>query len=358
MDAKIRFEYSGTIGQSGKRAGTGSRKAPGQSRRTHDDPRPAKKNTVSQSTAQRRSAASSHIRELGSVSKSCKRVGLATSTYYYQPKKDSVEKAKEDADIRDRIEAVQAKFSFYGYRRIHHHLERLEGLTVNEKRIIRIMRENGLKAIIWRGFKMKTTNSNHSYGYAPNLLPGRIINGVNQVWITDLTYIRIQTGFIFLSVILDLYSRKAVGWAISTSIDADLCLAALDDAVRKRQPPRGLIHHSDRGVQYACDKYRVRLVQYGIIPSMSAKGYCYDNAFMESWFKTLKAEEVYLTEYETIEDVLKGVPNFIEAVYNKKRLHSSLNYFSPDEFEDLVAKGLLEKHGIQPVMQLSGKPSN
>jgi putative transposase len=220
------------------------------------------------------------------------------------------------------------------------------------------MRENGLKSLIWKGFKIKTTNSNHSYGYAPNLLPGRVINGVNQVWVTDLTYIRIATGFVYLSVILDLFSRKAVGWAVSAKIDADLCLAALDDAIAKRKPPPGLIHHSDRGVQYACDKYRNSLEQHGITPSMSAKGYCYDNAFMESWFKTLKAEEVYLTEYVKIEDVLKSIPNFIEAVYNKKRLHSSLNYFSPEEFEDLAAKGQLKQNGIQPVMQVLGNLSN
>ncbi len=157
---------------------------------------------------------------------------------------------------------------------------------------------------------------------------------------------------------LDLYSRRIVGWAISMRLDAELCLEALNDALEKRKPAPGLIHHSDRGVQYACERYRNRLHKSGIVSSMSAKGYCYDNAFMESWFKTLKAEEVYLTEYETLEDVLKNVPNFIENVYNKKRLHSSLNYFSPEEFEELAQKRQLGKHGIESVMQLPGNPSN
>lgn len=256
------------------------------------------------------------------------------------------------------IERVQAEFPFYGYRRVHEHLERLEGITVNEKKIRRIMRKYGLHALIWRGFKVKTTDSEHEFGYAPNLLPGMKITGVNQVWVTDITYIRILTGFVYLAAVLDLFSRRVVGWAISTRIDAELCLKALDDAIDKRRPSAGLIHHSDRGVQYACKEYRQRLKDHEIVASMSAKGYCYDNAFMESWFKTLKAEEVYLTEYETIDDVLKSVPRFIEAVYNEKRLHSSLGYYSPMEFEELAAKGLLEKRGVQPFIKLPGSPSS
>jgi putative transposase len=247
---------------------------------------------------------------------------------------------------------VQARFPMYGYRRVHKHLERVEGLTVNEKRIRRVMRENGLKALIWRGFKVKTTDSAHSHGYAPNRLKGMELDGVNQVWVADITYIRIRTGFVYLAAILDLFSRKVIGWAISSRLDAELCLAALKRAIRERRPRAGLIHHSDRGVQYACEAYRQLLAEHEIVASMSAKGYCYDNAFMESWFKTLKAEEVYLTEYETIDDVLENVPRFIEAVYNDERLHSSLGYVSPTEFEQLLAKGQLKKLGIDPVIKL------
>lgn len=254
--------------------------------------------------------------------------------------------------MRDLIEQVQAEFPFYGYRRVHEHLKRLHKMIINKKRILRIMRKYGLKALIWRGFKVKTTDSEHNFGYAKNLLPGRKITDINQVWVADITYIRILTGFVYLAAILDLFSRRVVGWAISKRIDSKLCLDALEEAIKKRNPKPGLIHHSDRGVQYACDEYRETLEAHKIIPSMSAKGYCYDNAFMETWFKTLKAEEVYLTEYETIDDVLRNVPSFIEAVYNEKRLHSSLGYYTPVEFERLAAKGLLEKLGIQPFIQL------
>jgi putative transposase len=260
--------------------------------------------------------------------------------------------------VRELIESVQTEFPFYGYRRLHEWLERKRGVTINEKKILRIMKKYGLKALIWRGWKIKTTDPDHNFGYAKNLLPGRHVTGINQVWVTDITYIRIRSGFVYLAVILDLYSRRVVGWAISLKIDTELCLTALDDAIEKRRPEAGLIHHSDRGVQYACTAYKDRLAENGIIPSMSAKGYCYDNAFAETFFKTLKAEEVYLTEYETLEDVLKAVPRFIESVYNEKRLHSSLGYFSPEEFEKLAERKQLQKQGLQPVMILPGNPSS
>ncbi len=217
------------------------------------------------------------------------------------------------------------------------------------------MRENGLRAMIWRGFKIKTTDSNHTFGIAPNRLAGTKVTGLNQVWVADITYIRVKYGFVYLSAVMDLYSRNIVGWAISKRIDARLCITAMIAAIEQRNPPQGLIHHSDRGVQYACNEYRELLELNGIVASMSAKGHCYDNAFMESFFKTLKAEEVYLTEYETIEDVEKNIPRFIEAVYNRKRLHSSLGYKSPVEYERLAVQGkkLLENLGIPTVVNVS-----
>ena len=172
---------------------------------------------------------------------------------------------------------------------MHWHLKKVMGETVNTKKIRRIMDEYGLKAVIWKGFKVKTTDSDHEHGYAPNLLPGKVITGVNQVWVTDITYICITTGFVYLAAILDLFSRKVIGWAISKSLHHSMCLEALKMAIETRKPPKGCIHHSDRGVQYACPGYREFAQKFGLIISMSAKGYCYDNAFMESWFKTLRS---------------------------------------------------------------------
>lgn len=359
LAAALRGRHSDSQGRgSPEGAGTRKREAKGQNWRTDDDYRLVKKNGALEKTADKRRFVDHYVEQFGSVSDACKAVGLTPSSYYYKPKGNPVAKAKADADVRDLIEETQAEFPFYGYRRIHEWLERKRGITVNEKRILRIMKKFGLKALIWRGFKIKTTDADHNYGYAPNRLPGMKLTGINQVWVTDITYIRILAGFVYLAVIIDLFSRRVVGWAISLKIDAALCLSALDDAIAKREPLPGLIHHSDRGVQYACDVYKARLAERGIIPSMSAKGYCYDNAFAESFFKTLKAEEVYLTEYQTFEDVLKAIPRFIESVYNAKRLHSSLGYFSPEEFEKLAERKQLQKHGLHPVMILPGNPSS
>jgi transposase InsO family protein len=228
---------------------------------------------------------------------------------------------------------------------------------VNKKKLLGIMRKYGLKALIWRGFKVKTTNSDHNHGYAPNLLPGTQITGPNQVWVADITYIRVLTGFVYLAAVMDLFSRRIVGWAISQKIDHVLCLAALRHAVETRRPRAGLIHHSDRGIQYACGEYTQYMGEHEIVASMSAQGYCYDNAFMESWFKTLKAEEVYLTEYENYEDAKRRLPEFIEAVYNSKRMHSSISYTTPIEYEELWKNGMLQKLGIQSTLNLPGNPS-
>ena len=250
------------------------------------------------------------------------------------------------------IEAIQYEFAFYGYRRVHEEIEKAYGMTVNEKRIRRIMKEYALKPLIWRGFKVKTTNSDHNYGYAENYLACLVVVRKNQVWVVDITYIRIKSGFVYLACVMDLFTRKVVGHALSDSLEVELCLVALKNAIAMEKPPPGLIHHSDRGVQYACEEYRLELEKHGMTPSMSAKGYCYDNAFMESFFKTLKAEEVYLTEYETMDDVMKSIPTFIEEMYNKKRRHSSLGYYSPEEYERLADKNLLDKRGIPSFIQV------
>jgi len=262
---------------------------------------------------------------------------------------------QRDADLRDLIEKIQLEFPQYGVRRVHMELKRHYGMDINRKRVQRIMQKFDLKALIWKGFNIKTTDSDHDYGYAPNRIRGIEVTQIDQVWVADITYIRIKAGFVYLATVMDLYSRKIVGWAISDRIDAALCMDALMDAIQERNPLPGLIHHSDRGVQYACDEYKAVLERHDILPSMSAQGYCYDNAFMESFFKTLKAEEVYLTEYETKDDVLKSIPEFIENVYNKKRLHSSLGYYSPVEYEKLAEQGkkLLKKMGAPTIVQVT-----
>lgn len=335
--------------------GERKREAQGEDWRSCDANRTFKKIPPGAGTQEKRQFVDNHSKEFGSIPRACKAIGLSVSTYYYRPKIDPLQRSKKDAEVRDLIEQVQSEFPQYGYRRVHRHLERALGITINEKKIRRIMDVYGLRALIYTGFKVRTTDSEHGYGYAPNLLLGKTITGLNQVWVADITYIRILAGFVYLAAILDLFSRRVVGWALSKSMHHSICLEALRMAISARNPPQGCIHHSDRGVQYACPGYRQFAESQGLVISMSGKGYCYDNAFMESWFKTLKSEEVYLTEYETYADVIASIPNFIEAVYNSKRLHSSIGYLSPNEFENLTVKGVLKERGIQPVIYLPDK---
>jgi transposase InsO family protein len=261
-------------------------------------------------------------------------MGLSRSSYYYQAKGEPEAKRKEDADIRDRLEALALRFPRYGYRRMTAQLKR-EGFPVNHKRVLRIMREAGL-LVKTRKRYVPTTDSQHSYAVYPNLYKDAQIQGIDAVWVADITYIRILLGFVYLAVILDAFSRKVIGYAISKSLDTRLTVSALESALRARQPNRGCIHHSDRGVQYACENYVELLKTHGLRISMSAKGNPYENAQVESFFKTLKTEEVYLMDYRDWDDVVRHLPVFIEDVYNRERLHSALGYMSPDEFEQTL----------------------
>jgi putative transposase len=258
-------------------------------------------------------------------------MGIARSSYYYHEKGMSEAKLKADADIRDRLEVLALKFPRYGYRRMAAQLRR-EGFRVNHKRVLRLMRESDLLVKARRRF-VRTTQSAPNQHVYPNLYKDVWPQNVNEAWVADITYIRILSGFVYLAVILDAFSRKVVGYAISKSLSAELTLSALKSALRSRRPEPGCTHHSDRGWQYACEKYVDLLESVGFRISMSAKGNPYDNAKAESFFKTLKSEEVYLMDYRTWGDVVERIPRFIEAVYNRERLHSALGYVSPEEFE-------------------------
>jgi transposase InsO family protein len=258
-------------------------------------------------------------------------MGLGRSTYYYRLRQKALRAKKEEVDLRDRIEKIVVKCAGYGYRRVTYQLRR-EGYKINHKRVARLMREQSLQCQVKRRW-VKTTDSDHGYRIYPNLIKELKITGRNQVWVADITYIRIMTGFLYLAVVLDLFSRKVIGWALSEHIDAQLTLTALRVALDDRGSVKGCIHHSDRGVQYACHAYVEELEAAKIRISMARKGNPYDNAAAESFMKTLKCEEVYLWDYHNVEDVKRRIPYFLQEVYNQKRLHSALGYVTPEEFE-------------------------
>lgn len=273
-------------------------------------------------------------------------MNLPRSTYYYRAKEPLVTQQKADADLLDVIETITVEWPKYGYRRVTEELLDTYKMRVNHKRVSRIMRENSLQCRVKKKWWIQTTDSNHRFRIYPNRIRKLKIKRINQVWVADITYIRLETEFVYLAVIMDLYSRRIIGWAISRSLQADLVCAALKMAIEERKPPKGCIHHSDRGVQYASHAYVEILKQAGFQISMSRKGNPYDNAAMESFMKTLKQEEVYLWDYRTMEDAIQRLPQFLENVYNQKRRHSSLDYKSPAQFEKLQELKLKTTAGL------------
>lgn len=237
-----------------------------------------------------------------------------------------------EMELRDQMQKMALEFPAYGYRRITAELQR-RGFAVNHKRVLRMMHEDNLLCVRRCCFVV-TTDSRHNLPIYPNLACQLVPTAINQLWVADITYIRLRTEFIYLAVVLDAFSRRVIGWALGRTLEAELAVTALRMALIERQPPPGLVHHSDRGVQYASHAYTEMLKQHRAIVSMSRKGNPYDNAACESFMKTLKQEEVYRNEYRDFPEARASIGEFLERVYNQKRLHSALGYLPPAEFEN------------------------
>lgn len=263
------------------------------------------------------------------IERMCALAGVSRRGFYrFDP---GANRAERDMDLRDAIQRIALDMPSYGRPRITAELRR-RGWVVNPKRVHRIMREDNLLCLRHRKF-LVTTDSRHGFPIYPNLAGNLQLTSVNQLWIADITYIRLESEFVYLAVVLDAFSRRVIGWALDGTLEAKLTVAALEMALSCRKVQVGLVHHSDRGVQYAADEYTGLLTQHGIQISMSRKGNPYDNARTESFMKTLKCEEVYRQEYRDLPDALRSLRRFIEKVYNEKRLHSALGYLPPAEFE-------------------------
>lgn len=285
----------------------------------------------------------------------CELTAVSRASYYRSWRRK--EPKQEEAALRDAIQRLALKDRHCGYRRIGRWLKR-EGWEVNHKRLLRLMREDNLLSIRRRRF-IVTTDSEHSWRVYPNLARDMLVSGSNQLWVADITYIRLQREFIYLAVILDVYSRRVVGWSVSRVLDRRIAQEALEMALNRRRPRHGLIHHSDRGVQYACGEYVKRLEANGITISMSRPGNPYDNAWAESFMKTLKVEEVDGRRYRDIDEAVHSIGRFIEEMYNGQRLHSALGYRSPAEFEAEMGKTIStkkEKRSKKERKQRKGRP--
>ena len=247
----------------------------------------------------------------------------------------------DDLDLRDEMQRIAVEFPYYGWRRIKKELKE-RGWLVNFKRVRRIMRKDNLLCLRRRKFVL-TTDSNHDRPVYPNLAGDLKLTGLNQLWVADITYIRLESEFVYLAVVLDAFSRRVIGWCLDRSLEAELAVTALRMALGERQPTAELVHHSDRGVQYASSDYTDLLKERQIRISMSRKGNPYDNATCESFMKTLKYDEVHRQEYRDLNEARSCIERFLEKVYNQKRLHSALGYCSPVKFEQSVIAAAAEE---------------
>jgi putative transposase len=263
-------------------------------------------------------------------------LGGVSRASFYRFDELGTTRVDRDMDLRDAIQRTALKWPSYGRPRITAELNR-QGWRVGPNRVRRIMREDNLLCVRKRKFVV-TTDSNHSLKVYPNLAVGMELNQINQLWVADITYIRLEMEFVYLAVVIDAFSRRVIGWSLDRSMEAELSLAALRMALEVRRPPCGLVHHSDRGSQYACHDYTDLLKAQGCRISMSHKASPWENGGCESWMKTLKWEEVYRQEYRDLAEARTCLQRFIEQIYNQQRLHSALNYRPPVEFEEQLGK--------------------
>jgi putative transposase len=280
------------------------------------------------------------------LGKLCRLAQVSRAGFYrWQQRPSSL--GDPDLAVRDEMQQIALEFPYYGSRRIAGELQR-RGQKVNRKRVQRLMREDNLLCLRKRKFVI-TTDSNHDLPVYPNLASTLVLTGLDQLWLADITYIRLELEFVYLAVMLDAFSRREIGWALDRTLEASLAIEALQMALRRRRPAPGLVHHSDQGVQYASTDYTDLLKASSITISMSRRGNPYDNATCESFLKTLKYEEVYRSEYRDLDEARASIGTFLEKVYNQKRLHSALGYLPPAEFE----RGVLAPPGPEAMRKLA-----
>jgi len=268
----------------------------------------------------------------------CRVLQVSRSGYYrwlkHKPSQRELENQSLDAEIREIHDGSKGR---YGSPKITREL-RARGRKVSKNRVARRMRKAGLRSKVRRKYRV-TTDSKHHFAVSPNLLERNFTaEAPDRVWVSDITYLATRTGWLFLTVIIDLFSRLVVGWALSSSLSHEMVVVALKRAIRRRRPGKGLVFHSDRGVQYACADFREKLSEHGFVQSMSRKGDCWDNAVAESFFGILKTELVYHERYEDHQDALHSIFEYIEVFYNRQRRHSTLQYLCPSEYEKQKVK--------------------